>query len=151
MNTLQRNFGALNTVKRAAANTAATAGGTGDNTEVTGVIIDRAALGWPKSAVLVIPFTATLAATETLQIAVSVKEGEASNLSDAAVLKAVAATTVATGPGGGGTVTGEYEVELNLEGAGRYIRADWTPNLSRANTDTAALSAVLSFGPGERI
>lgn len=151
MNTQIRDIGSLIKVDRAAANTSATAGGTGDNTAVTGVIIDRAAIGWPESAVLAIPFTATLAAAATLSIGYTVEEGNASNLSDAATLQTEAAAVVATGPGGGGTVTGTFEVSVPLRGAGRYVRANFTPNLSAANTDTAALSAVLVTGGANRV
>lgn len=151
MTTQIRSIGDLIAVARAAANTAATAGGTGDATAVAGVIIDRAAIGFPQSAVLAIPFTATLGAGDTLSIAYTVQEGNASNLSDAATLKTAAAAVVATGPGGGGTVTGTFKVNLSLAGAGRYVRANFTPDLSRANTDTAALSAVLVFGGMDRL
>lgn len=55
MTTQIRSIGDLITVARAAANTAATAGGAGDDTAVTGTIIDRMAIGTPQSAVLAIP------------------------------------------------------------------------------------------------
>ena len=100
-----KDIGALITALRAAGNAALTAGGTGDNTAVPGVIIDRAAIGMSQSGVLAIPFTATLAAGETLSVTYTVQEGEADDLSDAATL--VSETVVAaTGPAGGGTVTG---------------------------------------------
>lgn len=145
------NIGSKITVVRAAANTAATAGGSGDATAVTGVIIDRAALGWPSSAVVAIPFTATLAATATLSVAQVVQHGDASNLSDAASFATVEATVVATGPSGGGTVTGTIELDVNFEGAKRYVRANFTPDLSAADTDTAALSEVIVFGGAIRL
>lgn len=151
MTTQLRDIGSLIKVDRAAANTSITAGGGGDNTAVTGVIIDRAAIGWPESAVLAIPFTATLAATATLSLAYTVQEGQASNLGDAATLASALAAVVATGPAGGGTVTGTFEVSLNLRGAGRYVRCNFTPDLSAANTDTAALSAVLVTGGANRL
>lgn len=151
MTTELRSIGDKIAVRRASANTAVTAGGGGDNTEVTGVIIDRAALGWPESAVLAIPFTTTLAASETLSIAYTVASSQADNLSNPTTVRTAALAAVATGPGGGGTVTGTFEVDLNLRGAGRYVRANWTPDLSRANTDTAALSAVLVFGGSNRL
>ena len=151
MTTQIRNIGAMIAVLRAAANTAATAGGSGDNTAVTGVILDRAAYGFPQSGVVAIPFTATLAAGETLSIGCTVQEGDASNLSDAATLVTAASAVVATGPGGGGTVTGTFELDLSLAGAGRYVRANFTPDLSAANTDTAALSAVFVFGGSDRL
>lgn len=139
------NIGSKIAVVRGAANTAATAGGSGDNTAVTGAIIDRAALGWPQSCVVAVPFTATLAAAATLSVAVTLQSGEAANLSDAASF-ATRSGVVATGPAGGGTVTGTVELDVNLSGAGRYVRANFTPDLSAANTDTAALSEVIVFG-----
>jgi len=151
MTTQMRDIGSLIAVRRAAANTAVTAGGGGDATAVTGVIIDRAALGWPESAVLAIPFTATLAATETLSIAYTVQEGNDSGLSDVATLQTATGAVVATGPAGGGTVTGTFEVSVPMRAAGRYVRANFTPDMSRAGTDTAALSAVLVFGGANRV
>lgn len=151
MTTELRSIGDKIAVRRAAANTAITAGGGGDNTAVSGVIHDRAALGNALSAVLAIPFTATLGAGNTLTISGVIQEGDAANLSDAATLQTIAATVVATGPSGGGTVTGTFEVDVPLAGAGRYVRANFTPDLDRANTDTAALSAVLVFGGADRL
>jgi len=58
---------------------------------------------------------------------------------------------VATGPSGGGTVTGTFEVDLSLAGAGRYVRAKFTPDMSAADTDTAALSAVMVLGGSDRL
>ncbi|GHC12558.1 hypothetical protein GCM10007291_07280 [Gemmobacter nanjingensis] len=151
MTTQIRSIGDLVAVKRAAANTAVTAGGSGDNTEVAGVIIDRAAIGFPQSCVVAIPFTATLAAAATLTIAFDVDEGNDSALSDAEVLTSATAAVVATGPSGGGTVAGTFEANVSLAGAGRYVRLNFTPNLSAANTDTAALSAVIVFGGMDRL
>jgi hypothetical protein len=148
MTTQIRSIGDLIALRRAAANTAATAGGSGDNTAVTGVIIDRAEIGSPQSAVLAIPFTATLAADETLSIGYTVQEGNAANLSDAAVLATADPVVVATGAG---TVTGTFEVNVPLAGAGRYVRANFTPDLSASGTDTAALAAVLVFGGSDRL
>lgn len=148
MTTQIRSIGDLIAVRRAAANTAATAGGSGDNTQVVGVILDRAALGFPQSCVVAIPFTAALAAAATLSIAWDIDSGNASNLSDAEVLTSAAAQVVATGAG---TVTGTFEANISLAGAGRYVRLNFTPNLSAANTDTAALSAVIVFGGAGRL
>lgn len=150
MTTQIRDIGALIKVDRAAANTAITAGGGGDNTEVTGITLDRAAMGWPESAVLAIPFTATLGAGQSLSIGYTVQEGQASGLGDAATLVTAAQAVVASSVGGG-LVTGTFEVNFSLRGAGRYFRANWTPNLSAANTDTAALSAVIVTGGANRL
>lgn len=145
-----RNIGDLIKAMRAGANIAATAGGSGDATEATGVIIDRNAIGTPSSAVLAIPFTATLGAGETLSVTYSVQEGDASNLSDAATLK-TATVVAATGGAGGSTETGCLEIDLKTIAGGRYIRVDITPDLSAANTDTAALASLLVFGGMDRV
>ncbi|HBT00571.1 MAG TPA: hypothetical protein DEB47_12085 [Citreicella sp.] len=145
-----KDIGALILPLRAAANAAATAGGTGDNTAVTGAIIDRAAVGMPQSGVLAIPFTATLAAGDTLSVTYTVQEGETDDLSDAATL--ITDTVVAaTGPTGGGTVTGCLRIDVKLRAGGRYVRCNYTPNLSASGTDTAALSALLICGGMDRL
>lgn len=146
-----RAIGDFISTARAAANTAVTAGGAGDNTAVTGVIIDRAAHGFAQSCVVAIPYTTTLAAAATLSIGYTVQTGENSGLSDATTFNSAASAVVATGPGGGGTVTGVFEVNLPLIGAGRFVRVNFTPDLSAANTDTAALSAVVVFGGADRL
>jgi hypothetical protein len=138
-------------VRRAAANTAVTAGGGGDNTAVTGVIIDRAALGWPQSVVAAIPFTATLGQGQILTLAYTLQHGDNAGLSDATTFATAGAATVATGGTGGSTETGTFEVGIRLTGARRYVRLNFTPDLDRANTDTAALSAVMVFGGAERL
>lgn len=136
------------TIRRVAANTAATAGGAGDNTAVTGVIIDRAALGWAESVVVAIPFTTTLGASATLTLAYTLQHGEDAGLSDATTLATATGNVVATGAG---TVTGTFEAGVSLRGARRYVRLNFTPDLSAANTDTAALSAVLVFAGANRL
>ena len=143
-----RDIGALIKVDRAAANIAVTAGGAGDNTLVTGAIIDRAAQGWPESAVLAIPYTVTLAAAQSLTISGVIQEGDAANLSDAVTHQTIAATIVATGAG---TFNGVMEVSVPLRGCKRYLRANFTPDLSAATIDTAALAAVLVFGGANRV
>lgn len=148
MSIAQRNIGDEITVRRAAANTAVTAGGAGDNTLVTGIIIDRFALGNPESVVVGIPFQAVLSAAATLQIGYTLQSGEAANLSDATTVITAALVTVATGAA---TVTGIFERDVSLRGAGRYVRLNFTPDLSAASTDTAQLSAVLVFGGANRL
>jgi hypothetical protein len=145
-----RNIGDLIKVARVGANIAATAGGTGDNTAVTGAIIDRYEIGTPASAVLAISYTATLAEGETLSVTYTVQEGDQSNLSDAETL-ATATVVAATGGTGGSTVTGCLEIDLKTIAGGRYNRVNITPDLSAADTDTAALAAVLVFGGMDRV
>lgn len=151
MTTQLRNIGALITVMRASANVAATAGGAGDNTEVVGAILDRGKIGFPQSCVLAVPFSANLAAGETLSIGGVIETGNEDDLSDASDLHVVESSVVATGPAGGGTVSGTLEVMAPIMGAGLYLRAKFTPDLSAADTDTAALSSVVVFGGADRI
>lgn len=152
MHTQIENIGDLISTARATAAATATAGGSGDNTAVTGVVIDRAAHGWAQSAVFVVPFTTTLAAAATLSVVMTVQDGDAANLSDAASFATRANAVVATGPAGGGTVTGVVELNVNLSGAKRYVRLNFTPDLSAANTDTAALGSALAvFGGAIRL
>lgn len=143
-----RNIGQSVSVRRAGPNAAATAGGAGDNTAVTGVIIDKMALSNPQSAVAAILWTATLGAAATLQIAWTLQHGDAANLSDAATFASAAAATVATGSG---TFSGELEANVALMGSKRYLRLNFTPDLSAANTDTAALASALVFGGADRL
>lgn len=149
------NIGALIKAIRAAANTAVTAAGAGDNTVVTGVTIDRSLYNMPLSAVIAIPFTATLAAAATLTLKnVVLEHGDASNLSDVATLQTLedgTGTVKATGAGGGSTETGCVEYDVDLGAAKRYIRIKFTPDLSAGATDTAGLSAVLVVGGGDTV
>jgi hypothetical protein len=148
----QHNVGALVKVVRAAANTAVTAGGSGDAAEVTGATIDRLAHGAALSAVFAIPYSAVLAAGKKLKIAYTIEHGDASDLSDKADFVDVAAVTVATGAATtGSTETGCLEIPVDLAGAKRYVRILFTPDLDAAGTDTAALSAVCVLGGEDRI
>jgi hypothetical protein len=142
-----RNIGQSISVRRAGANAAATAGGAGDNTAVTGVIIDKMVIGNPQSLVAAILYTTTLGASATLSIAYTLQHGDAANLSDAATF-ATATTIVATGSG---TFAGELEANIALMGSKRYLRLNYTPDLSAASTDTAALAPVLVFGGADRL
>lgn len=139
-----QNTGAfLKTACSNAGNTA-TAAGTGDNTEVAGAIIDLTAIGNPRSAKLVISYVTTLTADKTLSFAVDVDHGDASNLSDASVLDSGFATTVVkTGAVTAGV--GTVELDVNLAGAKRYVRANATPDMSHTSADTAAWSMTWVF------
>lgn len=115
------------------------AGGAGDNTEVDCAYVDRRAFASLKA---VIAYTATLQAGETLKIAANLQDdadgvGMGTDFGDA-----LASTTIATGPSGGGTRTGVIELDFDLSGANRYTRLQFTPNLSASGTDVAELSAV---------
>jgi len=155
-----KNVGALLHGENALDAAVITAGAGNDGVAVNGNIIDLQTLqnqGKKKfhSAKLMIPFTAVLAAAATLTATVVMQHGSAANLSDAATyldelgVNGKAATVVATGPGGGGTVRGVIEVSIALGGAKRYVRSVVTLNLSRANTDTVAAGGALVLGAAE--
>lgn len=148
MTTEVLNIGSKISVRRAAANLAITAGTGQDNQQQTGVIIDRAALGWPLSAVFAVPFEAVLAASETLSIAYTVRTSDAADMSSPQTVASAAAAVVATGAG---TIGGTFEANVSLRGARRYVQLLYTPDLSRANTDTATLSGVAVFAGADRL
>lgn len=150
---MQRNIGAFLHAASAAPVTDVTAGGAGDATEVDGTDYDRLVQGsgGPSlSATLLMHFTAVLAAAATLSLAANVQDadddGAGAPDTYADYGSALVNAVVATGPGGGGTVNGVARLNVNLSGARQWIRAQFTPNLSAANTDTARVSAVWIFG-----
>lgn len=146
-----KNAGAWVTGAFAFVSTPATAGGTGDATEVNGVAIDLLAYGTRyRSAKLVIPVRATLASGATLSIAANFQDGAASNSwSDYAT--ALTNAVHLTGPSGGGAAVGVAELEVDITGARRWLRVQVTPDLSSTGTDTAVMGAgvLLLCGPQE--
>jgi hypothetical protein len=117
-----------------------TAGGTGDAGALTGATIDRLGYG---SASFVISYKTTLAAAATLSFAVEYQESaDGTNWDTATALQA--STVARTGAVTNGT--GLVEFSLNLEPRKRYIRFNFTPDLSAANTDTAVVSGVAVLG-----
>ncbi|ABF42173.1 hypothetical protein Acid345_3172 [Candidatus Koribacter versatilis Ellin345] len=131
---------------RASDHATATAGGTGDATQVTGQIIDRATYGYPQSATAVIEYKAVLAAAATLSYAYTIEHSDASDMSGAATLASATSTLQDTGGGGGTTQRGVLAIPLNLGPAKRYLRVKFTPDLSAGSVDTLENAAVLAFG-----
>jgi hypothetical protein len=128
-----------------ASNGTATAGGAGDATEVDGAWVARhqTGKGIAKNAKLVITYDTTLAAAATLSFAVNAQDAtDGSGTGAADTINAYAATVVATGPGGGGTVKGTLELDFNLAQWRSHFRSQITPNLSAANTDTVRWQAT---------
>lgn len=120
----------------------ATAGGSGDNTKVTGQTINRQGF---LSGVLAVAFKATLAEDETVSFAVEVQESaDGSNWGTAEVLQA--ATVAATGDTGGSTEYGVVEINENLKGRKKYVRYNITPDLSATTTDTLTWGATFVLG-----
>lgn len=136
-------------VARAAANTSVTAAGAGDNTAVTGTIIDRDAIYSPQKVTLAINWTATLAASKLLTLkSVLLESSDASDMSGATTLvtwEDATGTAIATDSGAGSTLTGCKKYGVHLGPAKRYVRVKFTPDLNATSTDTAALSATLIF------
>lgn len=125
----------------------ATAGGSGDATLVTGDAIDIQALSArPASVVFEIPVSAVLAENETCTVT-GLIEKSADN-SSWSTLVASATLLTLTGASGGSTEKGTARVGADIiESSCRYVRVKYTPDLSRANTDTAALGATVAvFG-----
>jgi hypothetical protein len=134
------NGGAYARSARGSGNNAVTAGGAGDATEVNAAWQSRkGASGIALSVKTIVSFTATLAQGATLAFG-----GNYQDASDGAGAGAadygdvIAEKVVATGKTGGSTETGTFELDCDLAGAREFIRAQVTPNLSAANTDTAA-------------
>ncbi len=124
-----------------------TAGGGGDNSELTGEVIDR--LGY-ESCVLAIPFKAVLATGESLAFTVKVAESDdgSSFGADETIASAVTAVTQAAG----GTCYDTYKLKVKLGADNataprkRYLKFKVTPNLSASGTDTAIIAAVVLLG-----
>lgn len=128
---------------------AAVAAGTGDATAKTGAILDYLALKHPLSAKILIPWTATLADTETISMTAKIEHGAAANLSDAAEYVWKTPSTdfgVLATSDGGSTEVGCASFDADLSGLKRYFRISVTPDLSASATDTAAFAACFVFG-----
>lgn len=120
-----------------------TAAGTGDNTAVTGLAIDR--LGY-NSAKAVIGYTTTLTEAKTLSFAVEITSCATSGGTYDTATALQAATVAATGDTGGSTETGTLEFDIDLSGYKRYIKINFTPDLSHTGTDTARAMAIAILG-----
>lgn len=117
-----------------------TAAGAGDNTAVTGVTIDR--LGYESCKVTAV-YKTTLASAQTLSLQMEYQESaDGSTWDTAVVLQAatVAQTGVQTNK------VGEVSYRLSLGGKKRYIRFNYTPDLSAGSADTADTAAVCTLG-----
>lgn len=150
---LQRNVGALGALKNISAAAAATAGGSGDATTTTGTTIDRAADflsgSMPDSAVFAALFDATLASGATLSIGYAVQDSaDGTNWSD---YQTATYAVVGTGPSGGGAVSGQLEVDVDLSSAREYVRFNTNPDLSAAGTDTAVTRSAGFFAGFDRL
>lgn len=149
------NIGAYVKGMRGFANTAVTAGGSGDNTLITGVAVDRSLADYPRSCVVSVSYTTTLAqaATMTFKTAKIETDDDVAfgTATDLVTLESSTGTVIETGGTGGSTNTGCKDYDVDLSAAKRYIRVKLTPDLSASGTDTAALACVVTLGPGAQL
>ena len=127
--------------------TSVTAGGSGDATEITGASINIATLSRrPASVVFEVPVRAVLGATQTCVVV-----GRIQTSIDGTTWVNVAANATLltlTGGSGGTTETGMARVGCDLlRKDANFVRCMMTPDLNRANTDTAVVGGgVAVFG-----
>lgn len=148
----------------AAAYVAATAGGSGDNTLVTGLTLNRASLVQNGLSTLtgILPtyvmfnlfYEAVLAGAATLSIKTVLIEDSANGSSWATFLDQTstprpngwpASGVVDTGGTGGTTQRGIVRFGANIQGARQYIRIKYTPDLSASGTDTGKFTVSALF------
>lgn len=151
---MQHNVAAFLKAALASAFTSLTAAGTGDNTAVTGATVDRhhpSTGSLAGSAQFVIAWSAVLAATKTLSLkAVKIEHSaDGTNWSDYTTAADIG--VVATGPTGGGTVSGVSTLPIDLSSAKQFVRIDFTPDLSATGTDTANAVATATLSGFDRL
>jgi hypothetical protein len=163
-----KNLDSITLSVAASAYVASTAGGSGDNTLVTGLTIDRLNLTpngakgtipnvSPFGAMFLVSYEAALAAAATLSIVAAKVEDSADGTTWATIYDITgsaapvpptwpAAGVVDTGGTGGSTQRGVVTFMTDIKKARRYVRFDFTPDLSATGTDTGKfiVSAVLS-------
>lgn len=123
----------------------ATAGGTGDNTAVTGASIDR--MGY-NSGKLAIGYRTSVTAAKTLSFAVEYQESSDNSTWGTAVALQ-AATTAETG-----ALTNKVNqitFDVDLSNKKRYIRFNFTPDLSNTLTDTVDCAAIFVMGGADTL
>ena len=143
-----KDLGAYILASLAAASVAVTAGGSGDETEVNGLWLDTKGF---ESLEVALAFTTTLGAGETLSFAANMQDADDASGTGAADvstnhLSALASTVFATGGAGGSTEVGAAQVGVDLTMLKRFVRIQFTPDLSAANTDTAEVNAAYILG-----
>lgn len=149
---LQRNIGAYVELVRMAAHGTSTAGGAGNATTVTGISIDREGFGnsGPSlSALIGVLYESTLASGATLSIGYDVQHS--TNNSVWTDYQTATYAVVATGISGGGVAVGEFNVQVNLTSAYRYVRFNYMPSLSSTGTDTSYSDAAGVFAGFDRL
>ena len=155
---VMRDIGAFLKAATARAIETITAGAGNDNVAVNGPWIDLSAMKErPHSAKIIFFGAATLAATETLKLILAklqdATDGSGTGAADiSGEALAGVPITLATGPGGGGTVNfiQSYDI-VNLAQARQAVRLVSTVDLSRANTDTTTVAALMVLGGFDKV
>ena len=148
---IQKNIGAMVDIVRASAAASAVAAGTGDATTTTGSTIDRMGYGgsMPRSALFSVIYDATLASGKTLSMGYAVQNSpDNSTWTD---YQTATYAVVATGATGGSVAAGEFNIQVDLNNASRYIRINSNPDLNASGTDTAVTRAVAALGGFDRL
>lgn len=125
--------------------TAVTAGGSGDATEIVGATIDLAAQPRRVSSIeFEIPVRAVLGATQTCVVVGKIEVSP--DNSTWTELAANATLLTLTGGSGGTTETGVARIGCDLiQNNYAYVRVKVTPDLNRANTDTAVVGGGVAI------
>lgn len=117
----------------------ATAAGSGDNSAVSGDVLDR--LGYD-SLKVVLTYKATLGGSETLTLKdIDIREGDSSDASDGTWAELIADAAVLSTTG-----DGTSEIDIDLSAYGRYVQVRYTPDLSASGTDTAQVGLTYILG-----
>jgi hypothetical protein len=149
---LQHNVGALGDLHRLTDHGTSTAGGTGDATTITGLTIDREGFGngsLPNSALMGVIYEATLQSGQTLSIGYAVQDSaDSSTWND---YQTATYGVVSTGASGGSTNKGQFNVQVSLTSARRYVRFNYNPKCSATATDTTYSDGVGFFGGFDRL
>lgn len=133
-----------------------TAAGASDSITFTSSSVDREGLSTgslPLSADIEVYYAATLGSGQTLSLYWDLQDSaDNTNFSD---YRTEASTVIATGPSGGGAVSGVARMTVQasadnpvpgpgvpLGSARRYLRFLGVPHLSRTGTDTAVIQAI---------
>jgi hypothetical protein len=150
--TLQRNVGALGDLKRLTDHGTSVAGGSGDATSITGLSIDRAGFGngsLPLSALVSVDYEGTLASGKTLSVGYAVQDS--ADNSTWADYQTATSAVVSTGASGGSVNKGQFNVQVNLTSARRYVRFNYMPTCSNTQTDTTYSDATGFFAGFDRL
>lgn len=146
---LQKNVDALITQRIASVFATATAGGAGNNTQVTGITIQRSLIGMPMNAAPTIYYETTLSAGKTLSFTSVLVEHSPDGSSWSTLQTLTAPGVVQTGALT--NQTGQVSFNVDLTAANDYVRFDFTPSLSNTATDTVTAVAEMSFAGADRL